>query len=289
MEQKPSLMIVDSIQSMASAEGGERGSPHQVKLSAAILTEAAKKSHVPLILVGQVTKEGDLAGPRLLEHMVDTVCMLEGDRGQALRFLRLVKHRFGNTDERAVLQMGENGLEIVKDPSAHLLAYRPAKATGNIVTCLLNGSRPILVEIQALVTAAGYGTPSRRSSGIEANRLSLIIAVLSRRAGINLLDQDVFVNAVGGIEAKDPSIDLAIALALASAKIDKPLLPHLATWGELGLSGEIRPVPGQITRFKEAQRLGYTDLIVPEIPTGMIATPSTHIVKTVAEAICTFK
>lgn len=264
-EHKPSLTIVDSIQTLrVSGVAGEAGNPTQVKASAAVVSEAAKQTHCAVILVGQVTKDGDLAGPRLLEHLVDTVAMMEGDRFQSFRWLHLTKHRFGSTEESAIMSMSERGMEEVLDPSAALLADRPRNVAGAVATCLAQGTRPVLVEIQALVTPAGYGTPSRRATGIDANRLSLLLAVLGRRAGVSFADQDVFVNAVGGIDAKDPSVDLAIALALVSAKTDKQIPSDVVAWGEIGLSGEVRAVSASNLRTKEAARLGLTTVVAPK-------------------------
>ncbi|MDO8584371.1 MAG: DNA repair protein RadA [bacterium] len=259
---RPALVIVDSIQSMrAPSIEGETGNPTQLRASAAIITEAAKKTHVPVILIGQVTKEGDLAGPRLLEHLVDTVLMMEGDQQHIFRLLRVTKNRFGATDELAVFRMSEKGLEEVLDPSSSLIADRPKNTPGTVITCLADGTRPLLIEIQALVTPAGYGTPIRRASGIDQMRLQLLIAVLARRAGVNLTDQDVFVNAVGGVDAKEPGVDLAICLALASAKYDVMIPETTAAWGEVGLSGEIRPVANEQGRVKETKRLGLEKVI----------------------------
>ncbi len=263
-ETKPSLVIVDSIQSMRAPEvPGEPGNVSQVRASAGWIAESAKKSGTPVILVGQVNKDGDLAGPRLLEHLVDTVIMMEGDRSHAFRLMRVTKHRFGTTESTALLQMMEIGLVVVEDPSAAMLADRPKQAPGTVVTCLLEGQRPILVEVQTLVTPAGYGTPLRRTSGIDLNRLSLLLAVMGRRAGVGFGDQDVFANAVGGIEAKETAVDLAICLAAASSKLDKPLPEDLAVWGEVGLTGEIRPVARMDVRLKEAKRLGFKRFITP--------------------------
>lgn len=262
---KPDLTIVDSVQTLRMSDiPGEPGNPNQVKASAATITEAAKRSQAPVILVGQVTKDGDLAGPRLLEHLVDTVVMMEGDRGHAFRLMRVLKHRFGSTDETALLAMKETGMEEVLDPSAALLADRPKNASGTIVSCLVEGSRAMLIEFQALVTPAGYGTPSRRVSGVDLNRTALLLAVLGRRAGIGFGDQDAFVNTVGGIEAKDTSVDLAICLALASAKADKVIPSTVVAWGEVGLAGELRPVGRTEARIKEAKRMGFTTFITPE-------------------------
>ena len=262
---KPALTIVDSVQTIRlSSIPGEPGNPNQVKASAGTISEAAKKSGASVVLVGQVNKDGDLAGPRLLEHLVDTVAMLEGDRTHSLRVLRLQKHRFGPADQSFFLRMDEKGLEEVADPSAMLLADRPKNASGTIVGGLIEGGRPLLVELQVLVTPAGYGTPLRRTSGLDLNRLSLLLAVMGRRAGISFGDQDVFANIVGGFEAKDPGLDLAVCLAAASAKTDKPLGERVAAFGEIGLTGEIRPVRGIEQRIKEAQRLGCDTFIVPE-------------------------
>jgi DNA repair protein RadA/Sms len=263
-KETPDLTIVDSIQTMRTADlPGEPGNPNQVKASAATITEAAKRSHSSVVLVGQVTKDGDLAGPRLLEHLVDTVMMMTGDRSQAFRLLFVTKHRFGSTDETALLSMKEIGLEEVLDPSAALLADRPLGSSGTIVSCLVEGSRAMLVELQALVTSAGYGTPLRRVSGVDLNRTALLLAVLGRRAGIGFGDQDAFVNTVGGIEAKENSVDLAICLALASAKLDVVIPPSFVAWGEVGLAGELRAVGRTDARLKEARRMGFDTAIVP--------------------------
>jgi DNA repair protein RadA/Sms len=261
---KPALVIIDSVQAIHHPDvAGEQGNPTQVKASAAVVTTSAKKSGVPVIFVGQVTKDGDLAGPRLLEHLVDSVVMMEGDRQQAFRLLRVLKHRFGATDDVALFAMKESGLEEVLDPSAALLADRPKNVPGTIVSCLMEGSRPLLVEIQALVTPAGYGTPLRRVSGVDLNRTALLLAVMGRRAGVAFGEQDAFVNTIGGIEAKDSSVDLAVCLALASAKTDKPLAHDLVVWGEIGLAGELRPVSRLESRLKEASRLGFKTAIIP--------------------------
>lgn len=264
IERKPRLAIIDSIQTLRSPSiPGEPGNPTQIRASAALITEAAKKSNVSVIFVGQVTKDGELAGPRLLEHLVDTVAMLEGDQEHAYRVLRLLKHRFGTTEESVILSMDEHGLQEVLDPSASFIANRPMHTSGSAITCLMEGSRPLLVEIQALVSPAGFSTPARRSAGVDQNRVNLILAVLGRRCGIGFGDQDVFVNAVGGVDASHPSCDLAVALALASAKSDKSIPVQLAAWGELGLAGELRPIPRSNLLEKEARRLGFTQVIHP--------------------------
>jgi len=263
--EKPVLMIVDSIQIVRAPEvNGEAGSVAQVKTSAAIITEAAKRSHIPVILVGQVTKDGDIAGPRVLEHLVDTVLFLEGDKDHRYRILRAFKHRFGPTDETALLSMTERGLEPVEDPSSELLRDRAMNASGTAITCLIEGNRPMLLELQALVSPAGYGTPVRRTSGIDTSRLGMLLAVLAKRASIYALDKDVYANAVGGIDARDQSCDLALCAAIASATKDVPLDPKTGLFGEVGLAGELRPVSLPELRIKEFARMGFQTVIVPK-------------------------
>ncbi|MBP9762779.1 DNA repair protein RadA [Patescibacteria group bacterium] len=260
----PDLTIVDSIQSLRAGEvAGEPGNPTQMKAAAAFIHEQAKAHNCAVILVGQVTKDGDLAGPRLLEHLVDTVLMMEGDRAQMSRILRPTKHRFGSTEESVFLEMDEQGLREIPDASAVFLADRPRGVPGTIAGSFIHGARPLFVEIQSLVSPAGYATPMRRVSGLDANRLNLILAVLARRCGLGFGDQDVFANLVGGLGSNDPSLDLPIALALASAKQDIAIPATCAAWGEVGLAGELRAVPNGKLRFKEAARLGFTIIIVP--------------------------
>ncbi|MFH2231591.1 MAG: magnesium chelatase domain-containing protein, partial [Patescibacteria group bacterium] len=269
------LTIVDSIQSMRLSDiSGEPGSISQVKACAATLAGAAKRSNRPVILVGQVTKEGDVAGPRVLEHVVDTVLFLEGDKTHRYRMLRALKHRFGPTDEVALLSMTERGLEPVEDVSSELLRDRAQGVAGSAVTCLIEGHRPVLIEIQALVSPAGFGTPIRRATGVDNARLGMLLAVLAKRAGVNALDKDVYANAAGGIDARHPSIDLALAAAIASAVKNKPLDPRLALFGEVGLAGELRPVSLPEIRLKEMARLGFNKIIVPKgqdknVPSGV--------------------
>jgi len=278
---KPALVIIDSIQSLhADQATGEAGSVAQVKACAAIVIEAAKRSHTPVILVGQVTKDGDVAGPRVLEHLVDTVLFLEGDNQHRYRLLRTLKHRFGPTDEVALLAMTERGLEPVADASQELLRDRPTNASGSAVTCLIEGHRAMLIELQALVSPAGYGTPIRRTTGTDPARLGMILAVLARRAGIQAHDKDVYANAAGGIDARDPSVDVALAAAIASAVKDIPLEPRLGLFGEVGLAGELRPVSLPEIRLKEMVRMGFTHVIVPKgqsshAPSGLTVTEAT--------------
>lgn len=287
LDQKPDLTIVDSIQTIRSEQtNGEAGSVSQVKASAAILTTAAKSSSCPILLVGQVTKDGDIAGPRVLEHLVDTVLFLEGDHAHRYRLLRCLKHRFGPTDEISVLTMTERGLEVVTDPSEELLRDRILNASGTAITCLLEGHRSVLIELQALVTPAGYGTPIRRATGIDQSRLGILLAVLAKRANVYALDKDVYVNATGGIDARDPSNDLGLALAITSAIKDKPIDPRIGCMGEIGLAGELRPISLPEVRLKEFARLGFTHVIGPpakkiKIPNGI----TYHGIGTLREAI----
>ena len=214
-------------------------------------------------MVGQITKEGDIAGPRVLEHLVDTVLFFEGDRNHDYRLIRVMKHRFGPTDESAVLTMTEKGLAPVEDISSALLRDRAQGASGSTVTCLIDGHRPMLIEIQALVSPAGYASPTRRTTGIDTSRLGMILAVLAKHANVRAIDKDVFANAAGGIYARTPSVDLALAIAIASAVKEKPLDPRLAMFGEVGLTGELRPVRLPDIRIKEIERLGFTQALIP--------------------------
>lgn len=263
--EKPDLAIVDSIQSLSMQDvSGTAGSPTQVRACSGLLTEMAKRHNVPTMLVGQVTKDGEIAGPRLLEHIVDTVLMLEGDHDERFRILRVFKHRFGAADDVAVLTMTEDGLQNVDDPSAELIRERPMNTSGSIVTCLMEGHRPMLIELQALLTPAGYGTPIRRTTGIDGSRLGLLLAVLAKRAAIRALDKDVYANAAGGIKAREPALDLAICLAIASGTSDISINPKIAAFGEVGLGGEIRPVSFPDARVRECERHGFTTVILPK-------------------------
>lgn len=272
---QPALTIIDSVQTLRTTEAnGEAGSVSQVKASAATITETAKREHLPVIFVGQVTKDGDVAGPRVLEHLVDTVLFLEGDHEHRYRVLRALKHRFGSTDEVALLAMGTRGLEPVLDPSSELLRDRAQGIPGSTVTCLIEGQRPMLMELQALVSPAGYGTPTRRATGVDPARLGMLLAVLARRGGMSVIDKDVYANAAGGMDARNPSVDLALALAIASATKDIPLEPRLGLFGEIGLAGELRPVAMPDIRLKELSRMGFIQAIVPrgqakQVPKGM--------------------
>lgn len=285
---KPTLTIIDSIQSVRVPDvQGEAGNPTQIRASASIINEAAKRSSAAVFLVGQVTKDGDLAGPRLLEHLVDSVLMLEGDRGEDIRVLRVLKHRFGTTDESALFTIYEQGLQELLDPSVRFLQDRATPISGSAVGCAVDGNRALLCEIQALVTPAGFGIPARRIVGFDPNRVHLLIAILARRASCRLGDQDVFVNTVGGLKLTDPGMDLALCLALASASWDQALPKHLIALGEVSLSGDIRPIPRLDLRLKEAKRLGYTQALVPKPTTKppVIEGLEVTVVSTLAEAV----
>jgi DNA repair protein RadA/Sms len=240
------------------------GSVAQVRESAALLAAAAKRQGAALILVGHVTKDGAVAGPRVLEHLVDVVLGFEGDRHHPFRLLRASKNRFGSTQEVGVFSMGSAGLEGVENPSELFLAERRAGAPGSCIVPLLEGTRPMLVEIQALVAPAGYGTARRTSLGIDDARLALLLAVLDRRTDVDVLSRDVYVNVAGGVRSGEPGADLGLALALASSRLDKPLPTDVAACGEVGLGGEVRRVGRIDLRVREAARLGFRRLLLPE-------------------------
>lgn len=259
---KPSFVIVDSIQTIASLEAeGEAGSITQIRACTVKLLEVAKHTNTPIIIIGHVTKEGVVSGPKTLEHLVDTVLYLEGDNQHLYRILRTVKNRFGATDEVGIFEMKEQGLEEVKNPSSAFIAERGENVAGNILTCLMEGTRPMLVEVQALVSKAAFGYPTRKASGFDINRLHVLIAVLQKRAGLHLEQYDVHINIVGGLEANEPGADLAIALAIASAYKDKALGADVAVFGEVGLGGEIRSIPHTEKRIKECEQLGLKRII----------------------------
>jgi DNA repair protein RadA/Sms len=263
-ELNPALLVVDSIQTMQTADlESPSGSVGQVRESTARLTRLAKLQGVATFLVGHVTKEGNLAGPKVLEHMVDTVLYLEGDRFHAYRLLRGVKNRFGPTHEVGVFDMQESGLSEVSNPSAAFLSEREARSAGSVVAVTLEGSRPLLVELQALVTPTHFGLPRRTANGMDMNRLVLLTAVLSKRAGLSLGTQDVYVNVVGGMRLSEPASDLAACLAIASSLSDTPI-SDTAVIGEVGLGGEVRSVNQIRQRVSEAQKLGFERCIVPE-------------------------
>lgn len=262
---RPGLAVIDSIQALYSPEiESLPGSVSQVRGCATRLLRAAKELAVPILLVGHVTKEGAVAGPRLLEHMVDVVLSLEGDHHGGYRVLRSSKNRFGSSDELGLFQMTERGLEGVPDASAALLAERQAGAPGSCVAAAVEGSRPLLVEIQALVSrAAPYGSPRRSVTGVDYNRTCLILAVLEKRADLSLASEDVFVNVPGGVRVTEPAVDLGLALAIASSLKDRPVRPDTACVGEVGLTGEIRSVPRLERRLVELARRGFRRCLIP--------------------------
>lgn len=261
---KPKLAIIDSIQTARSNEAdGESGSITQVRAATVKFMETAKATGTTIVLIGQVTKEGGVAGPKTLEHLVDVVMYLEGDKYHQYRILRAAKNRFGSTDEIGVFSMTENGLEEVKNPSAAFLSGRGDPVPGTAITCLMEGTRPILVEVQALVTKTNFGYPQRRASGFDLNRLQVLIGVLSKRAKLPLESYDVFLNVVGGVNVEEPAADLAVILALASALKEKTLPADLAAFGEVGLGGEVRPVAQQKRRLEEIKKMGLKFAVTP--------------------------
>jgi len=259
-----SLVIIDSIQSVFTNQNATTpGSPSQIRDSASLLIQTAKEHSTPLIIVGHVTKDGNIAGPKMLEHMVDTVLDLSGDRQHFLRLLRTIKNRFGPTDETGIFQMTSKGLEEVKDPGAILLEGRVKNAPGSCLTMIMEGTRPLTVEIQALVVSSPLPIPRRIAKGISINRLQLICAILTKHLHLPIGEKDVFVNVTGGLEVKDPGADLGIALAIISSSKDKPLPENSICFGELGLLGEIRKVGFAEKMLKEAKALGYTNIYSP--------------------------
>jgi DNA repair protein RadA/Sms len=264
---QPQLLIVDSIQTTTLPElESSAGSVSQVRESASRLRELAKSSGISVLLIGHVTKEGTIAGPRVLEHIVDTVLYLEGDRFQSYRLLRSVKNRFGATSEVGVFEMQERGMIEVTNPSESFLAGRLVNAPGSAIAVTMEGTRPLLVEIQGLTSSTSFGNPRRTPNGIDINRLLLIVAVLTRRVGLRLGEQDVFVNVVGGLRVGEPAADLAIAAAIASSTRDMPVRAETVLIGELGLSGELRTVGQMPARLREAANLGFKTAIVPGRP-----------------------
>lgn len=261
---EPGLLCVDSVQTLRSSRlDSAPGSVNQVRECAAHLQEFAKETGAATFLVGHVTKEGGLAGPRTLEHLVDAVLLFEGERTLEHRILRAVKNRFGGVDEMAVFRMTSGGLEAVPDPSRAFLEDRPRGVSGSAVAVPLHGSRPLLTEVQALTSPSRYGTPQRVATGFPGRRLSLLLAVLGRRAGLAVGDSDVFVNVVGGMKLRDPAADLAVLAALASSELDRPVPEGMALLGEVGLGGEVRGVPQVERRVREAARAGMQSVVVP--------------------------
>lgn len=259
--EKPQLLIVDSIQTLTTNDLlSPAGSLGQIKTCADRLTITAKQRHLPTFFVGHVNKEGTIAGPKILEHIVDAILEMSGERGGDLRFLRAIKNRFGATDEVGVFQLVENGLAEISNPSALFLEQAVDSAPGSVVTCLMEGTRPILTEVQALVIPSQLAMPRRVGRGIELTRIQILAAVLQKQAGLPLAMNDIFLSVVGGLQAREPAIDLALAVALASSYFERPVPTKSLFLGEVGLMGEIRQVSGFSRRIKEARRLGYTQI-----------------------------
>jgi DNA repair protein RadA/Sms len=279
---RPALLVVDSIQTATLEElEGAAGSVGQVRESTVRFMEFAKGEGIGVVLVGHVTKDGSIAGPKTMEHLVDAVVSLEGERFAALRLVRATKNRFGSTDEVGVFEMAGSGLREVADPARAFLADHPEAAPGSVVAPTMEGSRPLLVEVQALVSTAGYGTPARKASGIDPNRLGLLVAVLGRRAGVGLGSHDVYANLAGGLSVAEPGLDLPLALALASSLRDRPAIGDSVAIGEVGLLGELRGVTGLERRLREAARLGFRTALVPRAGRGTppIEVPGLRIVE----------
>lgn len=265
MSAKPQLVMIDSIQTLQISElSSSAGSIVQVRESTNMLLRAGKNLDIPIIIVGHVNKGGDIAGPKVLEHIVDTVLYFEGERNQSYRVLRAIKNRFGSTNEIGVFEMGDKGLSEVENPSAMMLSGRMKNVSGDCITCVIEGTRPILSEVQGLVTTTGFGNPRRMSTGFDFNRLNLLLAVLEKRLGLYFSNLDTYLNIVGGMRVDEPAADLAVCLALVSGLRDVPIDETLIAFGEVGLSGELRSVPRAKARVIEAARLGFTKCIVPK-------------------------
>lgn len=263
--ESPDFIIIDSIQTMYTEEASSApGSVTQVRETTSKLMNISKVRGISVIIVGHVTKEGSIAGPRVLEHMVDTVLYFEGDKTAAYRILRAVKNRFGGTNEIGVFEMGSEGLKEILNPSAYILSDRPVNVPGSVVTCSIEGTRPILIEVQSLVSYTTFNMPRRMSTGTDFNRVVIIIAVLEKRAGLQLSSYDSYINLTGGIKVTEPSIDAAIAVAVASSYRNIPVAGDMLVFGEIGLTGELRAVTEAKKRVQEAQKMGFNTCIVPK-------------------------
>jgi DNA repair protein RadA/Sms len=262
---QPAVVVIDSIQTMYNSElTSAPGSVSQVRESTVRLMFMAKRSGIPVFLVGHVTKEGAIAGPKLLEHMVDTVLYFEGDRNHVFRILRAVKNRFGSTNEIGVFEMKGKGLEEVGNPSAIFLSERPVNAPGSVVTASMEGTRPILVELQALASSSSFGTARRTILGLDQNRVALLVAVMEKKLGMQLLGHDIFMNVAGGVKLDEPAVDMGIVAAVASSFLDKSIPEGTLVLGEVGLTGEVRGIGQLETRIQEAQKMGFTRCLVPQ-------------------------
>lgn len=286
--ESPKVMVIDSIQTMQLADvGSAAGGVSQVRESAAFLTRYAKQNNIAIFLVGHVTKSGEVAGPRVLEHIVDTVVFLEGQSDSRFRTLRAIKNRFGAVNELGVFAMTEKGMKQVKNPSAIFLSRGEDPAPGSVVMVVWEGSRPLLVEIQALVDESPYGSPRRVTVGLDQNRIAMLLAVMHRHGGIQAADQDVYVNVVGGVKVSETSADLALLCAILSSMRNQPLSQELIVFGEVGLAGEIRPVPSGQERIIEAAKHGFKRAIVPlaNVPKGGVAGMEIVGVKSLQQAL----
>ena len=262
---KPKAIVVDSIQTMFNGDlTSAPGSVSQVRESTVRLMLMAKKTGIPIFLVGHVTKDGAIAGPKLLEHMVDTVLYFEGDRNHIFRILRAVKNRFGSTNEIGVFEMKEKGLDEVTNPSAVFLSERPAGAAGSVVTASMEGTRPILVELQALASATNFGTPRRTILGLDPNRVALLAAVMEKILGMHLMSYDIFMNVAGGVKVTEPAVDMAIVAAVASSFLDKAVSEGTVVLGEIGLTGEVRAIGQADTRIGECRKMGFSRCLLPK-------------------------
>ena len=263
--ENPDMVMIDSIQTMNfSAISSSSGSVTQVKECTSILTKIAKNVEIPVIIVGHVNKDGAIAGPKVMEHIVDTVLYFEGERTMSYRILRAVKNRFGSTNEIGVFAMDENGLKEVENPSTALLSERPTNVSGTCVSCIIEGTRPIFAEVQALVAKTGFGVPRRTSTGFDLNRTALLIAVLEKRAGYYFGSMDTYINVIGGLKLDEPAADLAVAIALISSLTDTVVDSSIVAFGEVGLGGELRSVSHAESRIKEAEKLGFSEIILPK-------------------------
>jgi len=261
---RPDVLVIDSIQTMFSPDlTSAPGSVSQVRESTVRLMLMAKKTDITIFLVGHVTKDGAIAGPRLLEHMVDTVLYFEGDRNYVFRILRAVKNRFGSTNEIGVFEMSANGLQEVVNPSAMFLSERPTNTPGSVVTASMEGTRPILVELQALVSSTSFGNPRRTILGIDQNRVALLVAVMEKKLGMHLMGHDIFINVAGGVKIDEPAVDMGIVAAVASSFLDRPIKNDMIVFGEVGLTGEVRAIGHVETRVAEAKKMGFSKCFVP--------------------------
>ncbi len=261
---RPSVLVIDSIQTMFNGDlTSAPGTVSQVRESTVRLMLMAKKTGIPTLLVGHVTKDGAIAGPKLLEHMVDTVLYFEGDRNHIFRILRAVKNRFGSTNEIGVFEMKDRGLDEVANPSAVFLSERPAGAPGSAVTASMEGTRPILVELQSLASATNFGTPRRTILGLDSNRVALLAAVMEKKLGMHLMGYDIFMNVAGGVKVVEPAVDMAIVAAIASSFLDKPIADGTVVLGEIGLTGEVRAIGQVDNRISECRKMGFTRCLVP--------------------------